>query len=209
MIKIKKSNTPQVLVNNATNWQQKYLTAVDNGDKFPRDYAHTDIKHALKEECYSKCIYCESKVGHIDYPHVEHIKPKSIFPELVVDWKNLGLACIVCNTNKGTYYSLGTPLINPYEEDPNDFIDSRGAVLSGINARGIKTINQLDLNRTPLLERRGHALKQAAAMIEIAETTQEASVLNLVDSYLSDLTSANNEYSFVIQHALNQYRADG
>ena len=56
-------------------------------------------KEALRKSTSGKCMYCESKMEHISYAHVEHIKPKSKFPELEFEWTNLGFSCQICNTN--------------------------------------------------------------------------------------------------------------
>ena len=61
------------------------------------DYKHPDNKIALKNSTFGKCMYCESKITHIDYGDIEHIKPKSKYPTLKFTWSNLGFACTVCN----------------------------------------------------------------------------------------------------------------
>lgn len=86
-------------------------------------YGHDDVKQLLLSIQNNKCCYCESRVTHIDYGDVEHIRPKSsyrqgketerIFPGyfwLVYDWSNLLLSCKLCNeTHKNDLYPLNNP----------------------------------------------------------------------------------------------------
>lgn len=44
------------------------------------------------------------KCGGIDVLHVDHIKPKSKFPELALDINNLQVLCEECNMAKGNKY---------------------------------------------------------------------------------------------------------
>lgn len=49
----------------------------------------------------NQCKICGEHVsGH--YLHVDHIKPKSIYPELIYDMDNLQVLCKSCNFKKGT-----------------------------------------------------------------------------------------------------------
>ena len=91
MIKITKGPAPNVLVVNGAAWTREYVALDAKGRRDFRKYAHPDIKEALRAEANSKCTYCESFIDHIDYGHIDHIKPKSKFPDLVVEWGNLVL----------------------------------------------------------------------------------------------------------------------
>ena len=46
------------------------------------------------------CACCETKVGPF---HVDHIKPRSKYPELALDIDNLQVLCADCNTGKGRW----------------------------------------------------------------------------------------------------------
>jgi uncharacterized protein (TIGR02646 family) len=82
--------------------------------KLAGNYKFPENKEALISASHSKCAYCESKVDHVYPGDVEHLKPKSIFPELEFSWPNLGYVCSVCNNSKNDFYSTTTPLIDPY-----------------------------------------------------------------------------------------------
>lgn len=62
------------------------------------------IKNALLEMSDNKCCYCECKIGKGEREmHVEHFKPKSIYPDLVVEWNNLLPSCPHCNKQKSSH----------------------------------------------------------------------------------------------------------
>jgi uncharacterized protein (TIGR02646 family) len=123
-------------------------TALDRGD-----YTDPVNKEALRESASRKCMYCEAKIGHTSYAHVEHIKPKAKFPELEFVWDNLGFSCQICNTNKGQKYDETTPFINPYNEKPEDNLVFLLLYLfpKQGSERGEYTITELDLNRPYLV----------------------------------------------------------
>ena len=100
------------------------------------------VRGKLKEMCSGaqRCNYCEDSAGD----EVEHIKPKSLYPERVFVWDNYLLSCGPCNHSKGSRFSVirrgqfidvthqpgsacrksptGLPVIvNPRTEDPLAF----------------------------------------------------------------------------------------
>ena len=102
------------------------------------------VKQKLKEMCSGaqRCNYCEDSAGD----EVEHIKPKSLYPETVFVWDNYLLSCGQCNRGKSNRFSVickgqfvdVTPrpestrqrsptglsvIINPRQEDPLAFFE--------------------------------------------------------------------------------------
>ena len=100
------------------------------------------VRGKLNEMCSGaqRCNYCEDSAGD----EVEHIKPKSLYPERVFVWDNYLLSCGQCNRNKSSRFSVirqgrfvdvthrpgsarrksptGPPvIINPRTEDPLAF----------------------------------------------------------------------------------------
>lgn len=69
--------------------------------------SHTDFKPFLvREDLYNnKCCYCEGNAGDGE---VEHYRPQSKYPWLVLEWSNLLLVCHDCNRNgaKGWQFQL-------------------------------------------------------------------------------------------------------
>lgn len=120
---------PQVLVDFAEQWTKEYLDCLQREEKpsetIAQRYNNKTIKDTLEKETFGKCAYCESKIKHIEFGDIEHILPKrkDARPDLYVEWSNLTLACEVCNrVNKRDYYNPNAPLVNPYEDDPKDFL---------------------------------------------------------------------------------------
>ncbi|WP_282042841.1 HNH endonuclease [Winogradskyella flava] len=173
MIRINKTAEPNILTINKANWTAELLGYINRNEKVPSSvasrYNQDDVKQTLRVECKHKCMYCESAVAHVSYEHIEHIKPKAKtkFPELTYEWTNLGLACPVCNMNKGDEYDVNLPIINPYIENPSDFIFALGHFLYNkpASAKAELTRRQLKLNRPELLERRQERLESIIRLI--------------------------------------------
>lgn len=174
MIKLTKGAEPAVLIANKVAWRTR-LRELQNDDKpVPKSletkYNNDEVKDALRNEGFSKCMYCESKVEHISDLHIEHIKPKAKdkFPDLTYEYDNLGLACPVCNRNKSDTYDPAVPFINPYIDNPTNHFTSVGFAIwakAGDN-RAKLTENEIELNRPELLEARGERMKVIRGLIE-------------------------------------------
>lgn len=103
--------------------------------------AFAEVRQTLAEMCVSEeiCNYCE----HNEATDIEHIYPKSFFPEHAFVWENYLLACKTCNTGykldechvidasgilQHTQRGQQPPshaqiaLINPRTEDPTRFM---------------------------------------------------------------------------------------
>lgn len=167
------------------------------------DYKHKDNKDALRRAGFDKCMYCESKISHIDYAHVEHIKPKADgkYPELEYEWNNLGYSCSRCNMAKGEKYSEATPYINPYEEEPEGFIFSCGAFLFAKmgDERGDLTITDIKLNRPDLIEKRQGRIDEVAKATPVCFRTRDVTLRRNALEALKAEALQDKEYSLVIK----------
>lgn len=100
-----------------------------------------EIKLALDEMCSGarRCVYCEDSLGC----EVEHIRPKSIYPENCFSWENYVYACGFCNKRKSSKFAVfdgqshkiikisktklshkekgENVMINPRKENPMDY----------------------------------------------------------------------------------------
>lgn len=210
MIKLMKGPQPASLCANAITWRDELLghyragTAVPDG--LESSYNQADVKSALKTEAHGKCMYCESHIGHVTYAHIEHYRPKgrNFFPELTFDWQNLGLACPVCNTNKGTKFDSSAPFINPYSDDPSTHFRAEGPFVHPIpgDTRAEITELELDLNRAELVERRQERLKNLRRLIRCYNREQNQTLKAELLSQIRDEVENCREYSFVaLAHA--------
>ena len=138
-----------------------------------------------------KCAYCESRITHVDYGHIEHFRPKAGprgRPNLTFEWSNLFLACGVCNGPgfKGDRFPEaddGGPLVNPCDDEPTDHFrfvfdpKTRIASVDGISPRGKVTENILGLNRPELRAYRSTQIRKIATIAILAKTNAEAAAL--------------------------------
>ncbi|MBN6774218.1 TIGR02646 family protein [Pseudomonas granadensis] len=176
MIKLERTERPQCIRDHGLEWIKDYLDAKRAGDKdaiklAEAKYRQKEIQKALKKMHFGKCAFCESYISHVSYPHIEHFKPKKIFPEKLVQWSNLLWACGVCNgaSYKGDNFPTAAedgPLVNPTLEDPRDFLTftfdetTNLAVVGYKNLRGKTTKDTLGLNRPDLSTVRSVVVKK-------------------------------------------------
>jgi uncharacterized protein (TIGR02646 family) len=131
-------------------WQSEInqiTTFVDKAERAKQNYAAKRSTKTFKHVCEvldkicsgnRRCNYCEDSVAD----EVEHIKPKSLYPEFVFVWDNYLYACGQCNTRKNNQYAIfidgqkfeiqstgeappfGEDIfLNPRIENPLDFIE--------------------------------------------------------------------------------------
>ncbi|MCK1452966.1 hypothetical protein IVB36_19195 [Bradyrhizobium sp. 35] len=87
-----------------------------------RNKTFQEVRAALERMCCGakRCCYCEDSAAD----EVEHIAPKTLFPERVFDWTNYIYACGPCNGPKNNRYSYITPL-----GETKEFVRTRGGRL--------------------------------------------------------------------------------
>ncbi|WP_415297179.1 HNH endonuclease [Cellulosimicrobium sp. SJTW-1] len=158
---------------------------------------------ALKDECRLKCIYCEGYVDDVSYIAVEHIAPKELFPERVLDWRNLGLACTRCNTNKGSYWaeSDALRLINPYEDDPGDHLSHSGPLTVSVlgSSRGENTLRRLKFaDRPDLLMSRMRRIQELDVRIRNWHAETDVEKKELLADDVRDAMAPDREFSAVL-----------
>lgn len=115
----------------------------------PGDFPeHQSYKPYLQREFRRKCVYCRVSDGLKGYESfgVDHYLPKSRFPHLTLDWRNLFYACNVCNTWKGE--SVSTPelfLPNPSEHRMADHLQYQDADVEAYTRHGEWLVELLHL----------------------------------------------------------------
>ena len=211
MRKLEKSPKPQILIDNAEDWTKQYCAALSAGmkpsDDLATKYKCPEIKQALAEETFGKCVYCESKIQHISYGDIEHILPKNkdARPDLYVEWNNLTLACAQCNrSGKGTYYNPNLLLINPYQDQPESHLQDIGPlILPMINSeRAQITEKILKLNRPSLVERRTERIMYIERLFKLWHDEKNLDLKNCLEKELCDECALDKEYSSTIRSYL-------
>lgn len=204
MIRVNRIAKPSILTKNESHWKASIRNATTPAarEKAQNKYKHRQIKEALVQMFHDKCAYCESKITHIDYGHIEHFRPKSLreFYDKAVEWENLLLACGRCNgmEHKGVRFpnaTQGGPLIDPSVETPDQHLkfdfdpNTKLANVLDRTTRGRTTWQVLGLNRKELLRRRSVFVKKLWFVAQSYTTNQEAR------SIIDEATQDDAEYA--------------
>ena len=146
-----------------------------NAPKTWNDYNDGFIKNEIKafileHEQNRYCPYCEKSIYNINEGHIEHVKPKDLFPKLFQKYNNLLVSCNEknsCGSAKQNKYS--EEFINPVIEDPREFLTfnlASGEIvplykdLEDIrNSRATSTIELLNLNNYVLKDARKNLIQ--------------------------------------------------
>lgn len=85
---------------------------------------YSSYKLYLKNDFMERCGYCNGLdrwSGGSRYYHIDHFKPKKLYPELEVKYNNLVYACSVCNIFKKDNWSDDehNKFLDPCDEDLN------------------------------------------------------------------------------------------
>ena len=138
----------------------------------PEKGTYSDWKPLLAKEASNQCVYCaihDSALGGIRNFHVEHYRPKSLFPQFTNTFDNLFYACPICNTFKGDDWPnepsddfSNDCYPDPSAHDYNIFfdVDVKNGLISGHTTTSRYLTEKLYLNRNQLiLERRSQTLR--------------------------------------------------
>jgi len=139
------------------------------------DYSDGNIKREiktfiLKNEQRNYCPYCEKSIYKINEGHIEHIKPRDLFPKLFHEYNNLIVSCNEknsCGSVKQNKYSK--EFINPVTENPKEFLTynlASGEIVPIYkdvedirNKRAAYTIKILNLNNYVLKDARKNLIQ--------------------------------------------------
>ena len=105
------------------------------------------------KECHGKCVYCESLIGegHKEM-HIDHFHYKDKYKDEVVSWENLNPSCPHCNKSKSSHDTYAEPIINPFEQNPQDYFCIKHyryySKNSEVEEIARRTIGVLELNDT-------------------------------------------------------------
>lgn len=200
MIQLQRVPLPSPLAETCTQRDLKLRELLATGEKPPESllaaYRDPPLKAHLVAEVSGKCMYCESKVTHVYFGDVEHIRPKSRFPAERLSVSNLGLACARCNNNKGEFWDDQNPLLDPYVDNVEVELLAFGfsIVRRPGRDRARLTIDKLQLNRTSLVERRAERIQMLAELADQFSKAPNGAIRDLLEAEL--LRQAGSEYEF-------------
>lgn len=214
---------PIDLVENAEKWTAELMGAVETYRKtgvsvpsyLQEHYRKASIKDALKrmysdEEGNNCCCYCESEIDIVDYPHIEHRKPKApdLFPESTYEWENLHLACTQCNTNKGNKWDSINPILDAVNDSPiHDHlgytVDATGVYRMGLTDQGNTTIDHANLNRRKLLRARRTIYQNISEIIKLIVRLKDNPQVRTYKLILKN--KAKGEFGSLIKWSMDEY----
>jgi uncharacterized protein (TIGR02646 family) len=183
MIQVRRDrrNHPPGFVSRARTWKQAFrnaqkldptMTATQFWRKMRRNL-QADAQ-ALAAVFHHKCAYCESRMLHVQHPHVEHYRPKGRveFEKFLFAWENWLLSCGRCNDSKWAHFPMcdgGVPcLIDPTVDDPEQHIAFAREHVSALSPRGAETVRIIGLDRGPLEDERARWLHHVDLLFLLA-----------------------------------------
>lgn len=205
MIRVQRRQLPSTLAarmaDRAKRLQESLAAGEAPSESLLSSYRDPELKAHLISEAHGKCIYCESRVTHVYFGDVEHLKPKGRFPEERLNIDNLALTCAICNNTKRDYWDDATPLINPYLEDPETELIALGFMLSRRpgHDRARATVHHLGLNRPALLERRKERVELLENLADQYVRAPIGAVKDLLREELCRQAADDSEYAFVVR----------
>jgi uncharacterized protein (TIGR02646 family) len=125
-------------------------------------------KEIIAAMSHRKCVYCEGPINAPRAAHVEHFKPKTLFPSLAYEWTNYFLGCPGCNGEKGQKWPKRGGYVRPDKGDPSrHFVFSEDG---DVNAAKPKTaaarmVEDFDLKRTWLAYQRKQNVEAMLKML--------------------------------------------
>lgn len=164
MLKVNKGQEPEFLLE----FKRK------NSPKTWNDYNKDNIKEQIKEnilvlEQDEYCHYCEKRIYENEDGHIEHIKPRDLYPQEFQNYDNLIISCNEknsCGSYKGNKYDNN--FINPVIDNPQEYFDyniASGEIIPKYTneesieyARARYTIDRLNLNSYELKSARANLI---------------------------------------------------
>jgi hypothetical protein len=198
VIELLKGPIPAWLETNQAHATITYAAAPE-GSK-PSPWRAAAVVEALKAECRNKCMYCEGSIDDVSYSAVEHIRPKKIYPDLVLEWTNLGIACQRCNTNKGEYWTDTSDqiLLNPYVDAVADHLKFVGAMVVAVigSSRGVNTLRKLKFDqRDDLVITKMKRIQEIDTRIRLWHQQTDPEMKALFAEDLREALAPTREYS--------------
>ena len=102
----------QAVLDAETDYVRRVALAADMWTNRTRHQDFQRIRDILYSLCFGqrRCVYCEDSVS----TEIEHVEPKSLYPEATFAWENLLPACSGCNGPKNNSFAVFVP----HQTDP-------------------------------------------------------------------------------------------
>lgn len=173
------------------------MALIQRRKPYPSFTNYQDYKPRLREDFTYACAYCtihEREWGGLRQFHVEHFRPKSLFPELKTDYDNLLYACSVCNVFKSNDWPSDDPLqdgvgyLNPCKQDYAEHFRNaaESGEVEGMTPPANYMVEQLHLNRPYLIRLRAKRVAEEEIQAQFAALCEGA--LGMIERSLEDET---------------------
>ena len=103
--KVKKDVNPQ---------NSQYIKIDVNSNDFLQSYEWRKLRLIALEMHGRKCLCCGASPATGAVMHVDHIKPRKLYPELALDINNLQVLCAECNHGKGNWCETDFRTASPH-----------------------------------------------------------------------------------------------
>ena len=136
------------------------LDRTEEGKQFRRSLR----KHLLEQQG-NLCCYCCREIAKASpsSSHIEHIKPRSLYPKESMNYDNLLVSCEnrkTCGTKKGGHYNAETFISPTMEDCEKHFIYTNEGRIVGADVAANDTIEILNLNEGSLVNERKNLLNE-------------------------------------------------
>ena len=127
------------------------MRPVEKGKSSQVHNCYEKYKRSLLKRIGQYCSYCERPTD----VNIEHVKPKSRYPELECDWENLLLACTNCNSTKGKKDPCFDSFLFPHRDNTfRAFHYSEGGIVTIVKGtkwaeKARATLELVGLDKTP------------------------------------------------------------
>ena len=162
---------------------------------YPCYSAYRKYKLHLRRDFLYCCAYCtihENEWGGLRHFQVEHLRPKSRFPQLIADYENLLYACDVCNCYKGNDWPSDFPLVegvgylDPCQHDYDEHFENEQTTgrTNGLSPPARYMVERLHLNRLHLIRVRQKRMREEELHQRFLQQTDE--LLAMIADSLED-----------------------
>jgi uncharacterized protein (TIGR02646 family) len=210
---IKKDKEPKSL----SEWNQKPGKRTSNWKSFDRSVKNDVFFSLLKEQGYI-CCYCGISITRNNC-HIEHYKPKSIYPDLTYQYINLITSCqgedeqrptkpVHCGHKKNNWYDEDL-MVSPLDPNCDKYFkySGYGEIIPAGNPdqelAAKTTINRLALSIDKLRKMRQSAI---SGVLEATEGLSDEEIQLLAKGYQQvDINGRHTPFSAAITYTLEQY----
>ena len=166
MRSVTRPEKPKSLKLNEAKWKEDLLREIAiakaSGSKVAKKYwnkyKQKDVRAALDVMYGGLCCYCECRIRPAAYVHIEHRRPKKLYPRHTFSWGNLHLACPTCNGAKLNKWDTRNPILDAARDTVSEHLEHNSSYVRALKPRGKTTVEHADLNRGYLCDARGEVL---------------------------------------------------